>query len=45
MPPSSRLGKNGGTQSKCVENTTSGARPSVANTLNRPSVTGCSATS
>ena len=34
--PSTRLGKNGGTQSKCVENVTSGGRSAmVATTLNR----------
>ena len=35
---------NGGTQSKCVENTTTGGS-SVATTLKRPSLTGCSMTS
>ena len=34
-----RLGKNGGTQSKCVESTTDGG-PTVASTLNRVSSTG-----
>ena len=43
-PPSTRLGKNGGTQSKCVEKTTAGRRRRVAMTLNRPSSTGCSVT-
>ena len=43
-PPASRLGKNGGTQSKWVEKTTTG-RPAVAKTLKRPSTTGCRTTS
>ena len=34
---STRLGKNGGTQSKCVEKTTRGAASSCAKTLKRPS--------
>ncbi len=43
-PRSSRLGKNGGTQSKCVEKTTCGGASSCAKTLKRPSATGCSMT-
>ena len=43
--PSTRLGKNGGTQSKCVDSTTTGASAAVvARTLNRWSSTGCSMT-
>ena len=38
--PSRRLGKKGGTQSKCVENTTDGG-PAVAMTLNLFASTGC----
>ncbi len=41
--PSTRLGKNGGTQSKWVENTTSGT-PAVAITLKRSPPTGCRST-
>jgi hypothetical protein len=41
--PSSRLGKNGGTQSKCVDSVTRGAS-SVASTLKRVASTGCSVT-
>ena len=43
-PSSSRLGKNGGTQSKCVENTTTGSAAVGAMTLKRPSTTGCRST-
>jgi hypothetical protein len=42
--PARRLGKNGGTQSKCVDSATTGRSPTVAITLNRSSSTGCSVT-
>ncbi len=42
-PPSTRLGKNGGTQSKCVENATAGS-PTAAITLMRSPSSGCSST-
>ena len=37
VPPSTRLAKNGGTQSMWVDSTTSGRRTSSASTLKRPS--------
>jgi len=42
-PSRTSLGKNGGTQSKCVDSTTAG-RSSLANTLNRPPATACRST-